>query len=143
MRTYTTLLLILVLVSCHPKKKQKEALLIPEDKFVKILVDYHMAEAVQASTLFINKTKTINSINLCDTLLKKYRYNRAILDSTISYYSADPEKFDMLYEKVITELNKRQAKLQGNQKPKPTGKGTEAKTPLEQKPVTKPVKAPR
>ena len=28
MRTYTTLLLILVLVSCHPKKKQKEALLI-------------------------------------------------------------------------------------------------------------------
>ena len=122
MRYIYYILIFVILISCRPKKKESVVPIIPEDKFVKILVDYHLAEGVQISTFFINKTKKVVEVSLCDTLLKNDGYNRAIFDSTISFYAKDPEKYDLIYEKVITELNKRQAKLENSQKKKRPGK---------------------
>ncbi len=103
---------LVFLTSCHSKKAGVHYPVIPEDKFVKLLVDYHLAEGVSYSEYYRQKTKNRKQMNVNDTILKNYGYTRAIFDNSVLYYSDDPEKFDAIYDKVIAILSRMQAQVQ-------------------------------
>ncbi len=56
--------------------------------------------------------KSFNKFTVSDSILKYHGYTRAIFDSSVSFYASEPEKFDIMYDKVITELSRLQAKIQ-------------------------------
>lgn len=85
-------------------------------------MNYHLSEGISNSHYFVTKILKIKAINLQDSLLKQYGYNKAIFDSSVAYYSADPEKYDLLYEKAITELSKMLAAEQKAEKKKMNAK---------------------
>jgi hypothetical protein len=106
------LTLLVLLSSCHHNKKDLNSIIIPEDKFINLLVDYHLAVSVSYSDYYRQKTKNINQMNINDTVLKSYGYTKANFDSSVSFYSGNPEKFDAIYDKVIARLSRMQAEIQ-------------------------------
>jgi len=106
------LVFLVFLISCHSKKTEGNYTIIPEDKFVKLLIDYHLAQGVSYSEFYRQKTMNRAKMNVNDTILKNYGYTRAIFDSSVSYYSNNPEKFDDMYDEVIAILSKMQAQVQ-------------------------------
>ena len=107
------LLCLLVLFSaCHSKKKEMPFQIIPEDKFVKLLIDYHLSTGVANSDFVRSKLKGYDKLTVSDSVLKYHGYTKAIFDSSVSFYASEPEKFDVMYDKVITELSRMQAKVQ-------------------------------
>jgi hypothetical protein len=86
--------------------------IIPEDKFVSLLVDYHLSVAVSYSDFYRQKTRNFKQMNINDTVLKNYGYTKAIFDSSVSFYSGNPERYDAIYDKVIATLSRMQAEIQ-------------------------------
>ncbi len=117
MRKLIYILCCLSLIACQVHKKNANKI-IPEGRFIQLLVEYHLAEGIQITPYFMQHTKQFAAISLCDTLFKNNRVTKAMFDSTVAFYTRDPEKYDQVYEKVITELNKRKAALENNPKKK-------------------------
>jgi hypothetical protein len=105
----------LIAVSCKHHKEEVPSYVIPEERLVPLLVDYHLAQAISNTYPFRQRTQTYSKLSLCDSVIVAHGYTRKIFDSTMLYYSKNIEKFDALYEKVITELNRMQAKNEGRQ----------------------------
>lgn len=96
-------LLALLVVSCNFSKEKN---LIPRDKFVSILTDMHLAEGYYATHGRETKNHNDSTFNFYNTIFKNYGYTRADFDTTLKYYTVHSQEFDLLYEDVVTELNK-------------------------------------
>lgn len=105
------LLLTFLLLSCSTKKKEQQPQIISEAKLVAILVDYHLAQGMATSYMLRQKYNGYKTISLTDSVLAANGCTRAIFDSTIIYYAKDIEKFNHIYDKVLNELSKMQAKV--------------------------------
>jgi hypothetical protein len=105
-------LVVFLLFACQFIKEKKPQTVIPEDKFIILLADYHLAQGIATTSTFAKKTKNVGHISVTDSIIKKYGYSKAQFDSTISWYSADPDKFEAIYDKVITRLSRMQAEVQ-------------------------------
>jgi hypothetical protein len=104
--------LLFFLFACKQGKMEKSFSIIPEEKFIILLADYHLAQGISSTSTFIQKTKNIKQLSVSDSIISEYGYNKAIFDSTISWYAADPDKFEVIYDKVITRLSRMQAEVQ-------------------------------
>jgi len=96
---------ILLLFACH--RKNPSDYIIPRDKFKDILIDFHLIDGFYTSnynTFFFQK----DTANFYTDVLKEYGCNLTQFDSTYRYYTRNLKQFDLLYEEVITELNKMQ-----------------------------------
>ena len=94
-------LFLLFLVSCGNSKKY----IIPERKFVSVLVDLHLAEAIGIeSRRNLDITYVVDSASLYGSVFQKHRVTKAMFDSTLFYYSQRPEKFQKLYNAVTANL---------------------------------------
>jgi hypothetical protein len=107
---YFLYVLVFLIISC--KAKKKEYTVIPPDRFVNLLMDYHLANAIVYTKVFTARTKDIKTINIKDSVIRSHGYTKAIFDSTVSYYTNEPEKYDDIYDSVITRLSRNQAILQ-------------------------------
>jgi hypothetical protein len=114
MKKFVAIIFIcLVVISCNFTKKKKPTYkIIPEKELVKLLVDYHLAEAMSNSSSFREKFRKVKVISLTDSVIIQHGYTHVDLDSTISYYSGNPTEFSIIYEKVITELSRMEAKVE-------------------------------
>jgi len=109
-KVFLIFLISIVFFSCKKKHENLPSYIIPKEKFIYLLVDYHLAQGISSTYDFRKKTKQLNKISLCDSVIIAYGYTRAMFDSSIMYYSKNIKEFDEIYEKVITELNRMQAK---------------------------------
>jgi hypothetical protein len=112
MKLFIFIICLVCLVSCKFKKNEADYPVIPEDKFITLLVDYHLAEGISFSEYYRLKTKNFKHMNINDSVLKSNGYTKAIFDSSVSFYSAKPEKYDVIYDKVIAKLSRMQAEIQ-------------------------------
>ncbi len=112
-RTIALIILIIFFhYSCGQKKEVPPPYVIPKERLIFLLVDYHLAQGITNSYSFRERTKNIERINLCDSVIIAHGYTRAQFDSTLQYYSARVEEFDRIYERVVTELNRLQARTE-------------------------------
>lgn len=97
------LITISLLFSCNYKRKY----IIPEDDFIDILVDIHLTEALFTVTKIKQEKYPLNdSLNIYDSIITRHGYTTEQYDSTMAYHSRQPVEFQILYDKVIEELNK-------------------------------------
>ena len=119
---YLLLSLLIITVSCHTKSKKSP--IIPQERFISLLMDYHLANAISYTHVFDEKTAKYKEYNIKDSVLKNHGYTRADFDSTVAYYATVPDKFEIIYDSVITRLSRMQANVQ---------KGISEKTERERK----------
>lgn len=103
MKKYLLLLLFFtVVISC---KEKNDETYIPRKDFIFILADMHMADSYYSSHYEQSKFHN-DSVNFYNRILENYGYTKAQFDTTMKYYSVHSDKFDLVYEEVITLLNK-------------------------------------
>jgi hypothetical protein len=104
------LIIFFSISSCSEKTARKEpAHLIPPDSLVVILADLHLADAFL--NFNINTKTPYDPKNFYDKVLEKHKTDRIQFSETITYYSAEPEKLDSLYDLVLNNLSTRKAEL--------------------------------
>jgi hypothetical protein len=85
--------------------------IIPEKKFVNVLVDIHLADGIAVINMNSADTFRLDSASLYGSVLKKYKVTRAQFDSTMVFYSSHPGDFQEIYNKVIAKLKRMEDEL--------------------------------
>ena len=99
-KTFTyCLIFLLFFASCKENKN-----LIPEDKFVDVLVDLHIADAIALNNIPRYSGFELDSAELYGAVFDEYGITLAMFDSTISYYGSHPDAFLEVYDKVTAKL---------------------------------------
>lgn len=103
---YAPFLLLLLSLGCQrdPTMKGLKAP-IEKEKFINILVDMHLIDAITTESEFFRKYDPDDSISLYEAVYKKYDITRELLDSTIAAYTRHPELYMEVYDQVLFKLN--------------------------------------
>ncbi len=103
---------ILLSTACNSPEPQVviPSNMISEDSMVRILVDVHLVEAS------INMGLLNNPVNPTQTdkiypVFKKHSITRQQYDSSLNFYSSNPQLLNKIYERVIANLSQKQAEL--------------------------------
>ena len=101
-----------ILLSCS--KVEEEEVVIPsyvmeKSKYIKLLCDMSMAEAAVNVNIKAIATQQYDSVYAFNPL-KENIVSQVQYDSTTAFYSRHPQMFKNLYDEVLTELSKIQAK---------------------------------
>ena len=90
----------------------KKAIPIPESvltrqELVPVLVDMHLAQTLVTMNLLADSTRyKLNAYEV--VILNKHHVTKEKYDSSMSFYAANPELLDEIYQDVINELSKKQ-----------------------------------
>lgn len=107
------ILIVFTIISFLACNNRNDNIYIPREKFIAILADIHLADAYYAIHYEERKTHG-DSVNLYNSIFANYGYTRAQFDTTLKFYSINTEKFDQVYEEVITRLNKTEQDFYSN-----------------------------
>ncbi len=100
----------LFIIACSEKNINKD--IIPQEKLIPILCDFHIFDAAAKQGVIGNNRNNLVRHKHYKSILKKYNIRRAKFDSTIKFYSLRPKEYKILYKKVESEVIK---KLKKNQ----------------------------
>lgn len=97
------------MVACSPKEEESQVPknLIPEDQMISILTDVHLIEGSRTGMKVMGDTVTI--AHYYQVMFSKHNITKDQYDSSFSYYVVHTKKMDLMYEKVIENLNKLEA----------------------------------
>lgn len=86
-------------------KKKENSYFIPEESFKEILCDFHLADGLY---MINNGYRPFHSdsINFYKDILNEHGYTFAQFDSTLKFYTDNPEKLDKIYAEIVTDFNK-------------------------------------
>jgi hypothetical protein len=105
------LLLMLLFAGCHSNRKNR----IPDKKFILILVDLHLANAIVTEKRILNLDYQLDSASIYGSVFKKHNITPALFDSTMNYYSARPREFQKLYNQVNAIMKRMEDELAAEQ----------------------------
>jgi hypothetical protein len=77
---------------------------IDEEKFVNILVDVHIAQALYNDRARL-KIDSLRSDELYLSVLKKHNVSEDEMNATTLYYTRHPKKYDKIFSKVLSEIS--------------------------------------
>jgi hypothetical protein len=104
--------LTILFVSCGKnaeKKVEIPAGILNQEQFTKVLTDFALAESaanMNIKNVIIQKTDSVYAFDpLLENNVRKSQY-----DSTILFYTANPELYKKVYENVLVALSELQAK---------------------------------
>lgn len=114
-------LIFISIISCSKEEKNPDYL-FEKGKFVEILTDFEMAEAIVRLGYNRTKDSLIYNDSIYSSVFRKHDITEAIFDSNFTYYSNRPQEFEKIFEEVITNLSTRSAKIQGKREELPINK---------------------
>jgi len=88
---------------------------IPRDKFVDVLVEMHIMDAVTNAPEYYRKFGKNDSVNIYAGIFRKYDVTQAQFDSTMVMYTRQPDKYLKVYDDVILKLNLKRDKMLDNE----------------------------
>ncbi len=97
-------ILLLIILSCNPSKPPPREYFIPREKLVDILIDMHMADAVQATPRFRDISREYDSIDPYTNIFLHHETTKQAFDSTMAYYSINPKNLISIYDEVIMKM---------------------------------------
>jgi hypothetical protein len=98
-------------------------MIIPEKKFIPVLVDIHLADGIAMVVPYSSSTLKLDSTQLYNAVFSKHRVTRVMFDSTMVYYLREPDKLKDIYSEVNTILSKMESDLEsGKDEPEPEKK---------------------
>ena len=106
---------LILMTSCQEDKPPAPSDLLPEDRFVEVLVDLNLIEAVRSMHITKEKENKAETEEFYNELWERTDISEAQFKSSFEYYQKDPEKMAEFYERV-SELIKRKEDLLNEQK---------------------------
>jgi predicted small lipoprotein YifL len=105
------LILPLILDSCAGSGRKSRLEIIPEDKMAELLIDTHLADAILFTDISLTDVKRERALYYYPSVLDKYGITKAQMDSSVAWYVRNPEAYARIYDKVVKDLEERQAAL--------------------------------
>jgi hypothetical protein len=106
----TIIALIAINSGCRKKRDHSAEATISKRDFIEILVDMQIKDGTKQYIRSENYVYTQpDSSGAYDDILAKHGYTALQLDSTLKYYSGEPEQLNKIYDEVIKRLTKMQA----------------------------------
>jgi hypothetical protein len=112
MKIFNWILLLFALASCYhaaPDPDFNMDLVIPADSMVTLMTDLHIIDGIISSL----KSKKIPvghlSSEYFEAVLRKHTMTREAFEESMRYYAFHAEELDKIYEKVITDLSKKES----------------------------------
>lgn len=86
-------------------KKKENSYFIPTEDFKEIISDFHLADGLY---MIHNGYRPFHndSMNFYKDILKEHGYTFAQFDSTLRFYTDNPEMLDKIYAEIVTDFNK-------------------------------------
>ena len=107
----TLLVAIAVFFSCS-NHQQTDEYIIPKQKFIEVLTDLHLAEAMIGK---YNKTYQKDSVNIYCLVLEKHNCTKAQIDSSLNFYSSNYlEELTAIHDEVLNALNRIETEIKNN-----------------------------
>lgn len=120
MKNVWCLLLLMFFFSGCSNNNSVPQNILPEDTMIQIIVDMHIADAILIEPSVQQKQLVISNKKFYTSVLTKHHLTKEEFQNNIDFYSDDPEKFDLIYERVIEELTIIQGNIMGNDSLKAT-----------------------
>jgi len=108
-RTILISIIILILVGCKRDPLPRKA--IDDEKFIAILVDIHLAEALYQERTRID-IDSLKSESLYYSVLKKHKIPEEQMVATTLYYSRHPREYDKIFTEVLSRISARMEELE-------------------------------
>lgn len=103
-------LLVSAIFSCSKPKTVIPAGILTEKEMIPILVDIHIAQA--ATGMYTPQDSLRYGMNeLLPYILSIHHIEQVKYDSSISFYTRNPELMQKMYDEVINELSKKQGEV--------------------------------
>src|SRR4030042_2922369 len=106
---------LLLITGCNSHREFKKKYLLDREDLVNVLVDIHLANALQGSPEFYKISRVYDSIDTNSMIFSKYGIEKASFDSTLAYYTKKPEILTSIYDEVIMHLTQIQDSIKVNQ----------------------------
>lgn len=107
-RTSNTLLLAIILMAMTAcQSNRPPGHLIKQDDLVPILVDLHLVYALQGTIEFRTLSREIDSVDTYSYVFDKHGIDKTLFDSTIAWFSRNPERFTDVYDEVVMQLTRK------------------------------------
>jgi uncharacterized protein DUF4296 len=90
---------------CGNKANNSPENIIPKGKMIELLTDIHIFDAVMSEKKYNTKKHEYQIEGYYSYLYEKHGYTRAQIDSSISFYSRDPEEYSKMYDDVLEKLS--------------------------------------
>ena len=107
-----TLLICFLILACNSSQKEIPEKILQEKEMVSILTDIHL---LKGKVSVWRKTQSVSQLqedSLFQQLYVKHNINKAILDSSLVYYSREEsEILEEIYTDVLETLQKQEANL--------------------------------
>ncbi len=105
-KTFIFISLILTLTSCSEEfSRFSHRRTIPKNKFVSILAEIHIMEAITGKSEYYRKYSSKDTLDIYGPIIQKYGYSREQFDSTVASYVRKPEIYEKIYNEVLMKLN--------------------------------------
>lgn len=116
-------LLLLILSSCssHPVGPPGKGIMKEQD-FIDLLIDVHYFEGVYSVTGSIEAhvpSPESESVDFYHAIFERHGVTREIFENSLNYYSYDPVKLEVIYNKVVEELSRRLAEVEMEEPERP------------------------
>jgi hypothetical protein len=105
-------LTVITLLGCRRENPGKD--IIPPETLVPILVDFHLVYSIQAMPSFRNLNQKVDSLDIYSYVFEKYGVTKPMFDSTIAWYSRNPEPFTEIYDEVVMQLTQLRDSLESD-----------------------------
>ena len=119
MKRYLPILIFSVIAaSCGKGNKLKipKDVLSP-DSMVEVITDVHLVQSSQRMNMVIDSSDT-GQFTTFNYVWKKHHITEADYKKNLDFYTHNPAILDSIYEKVLNNLSKQKALLQGKLTPK-------------------------
>ena len=107
---YSLLFALLALISCSESRSKSRAGILSEKKMVELLVDTHLADAILNVDNSRAEEKRDKALFYYPSVLEKHGITKAQMDSSVAWYMRHSAAYLRVYEQVVKDLQKRQAK---------------------------------
>jgi hypothetical protein len=106
----TLLLPLFIMVSCERDRPPKD--LLEKDEMIPLLIDLHMAYAIQSSVQFRKISLDVDTVDTYTYIFDKHGVQKAVFDSSVAWYSRHPKRFTEIYDEVVMDLTQMRDSLE-------------------------------
>jgi hypothetical protein len=101
---------LFIMGSCQQDKPRSD--LLEKEEMIPVLIDLHLAYAIQASADFRKISLEVDSVDTYTYIFDKYGTSKVAFDSSIAWYSRHPKLFTDIYDEVVMNLTQMRDSLE-------------------------------
>jgi hypothetical protein len=102
---------VLLIIACSTNKTPKG--ILTEKEITPILIDLHIADGIYSQRYIMQGQATRDNYaeDLYLSVLKKYKIDRKVLETSLFYYGKHPDIYKPIYDNVLDRLNELNVKI--------------------------------